>query len=329
MLRQFGELEQYDSPHLRISKLTDIQYQDQPYPIYAMALGSEAPDVPCLAFIGGVHGLERVGAEVVLAFMDTLVQRLSWDQSLTAGLEHLRVLFIPLVNPVGYERNTRSNGNNVDLMRNAPIDAESRAPFLLGGHRLHHRIPWYRGRKQEPMQEEARVLCDFIRQELFPAPFSLVLDCHSGFGFEDRLWFPYAYSKRPIKHLGETYALMQLLNQTYPHLNYIFEPQARHYTTHGDLWDYLYLESLDTESTFLPLTMEMGSWRWVKKNPLQLASIDGLFNPVKPHRLQRALRGHIVLMEFLIRAVRAYQNWMPDLEKSQQLRREAMELWYS
>jgi hypothetical protein len=89
------------------------------------------------------------------------------------------------------------------------------------------------------------------------------------------------------------------------------------------------LESLENASTFLPLTMEMGSWRWVKKNPLQLASIDGLFNPVKPHRLQRALRGHIVLMEFLIRAVRAYQNWMPDLHKSQQLRQEAMKLWYS
>lgn len=293
-----------------------------------MAMGSESPDVPCLAFVGGVHGLERVGAEVVLAFMDTLVQRLTWDHSLITGLEQLRVLFIPVLNPVGYERNTRSNGNHVDLMRNAPLDAESRAPWLVGGHRLHPRIPWYRGRKHEPMQAEAQVLCDFIRQELFPAPFSMVLDCHSGFGFEDRLWFPYAYSKKPIPHLGETYALKQLLNQTYPHLNYIFEPQARHYTTHGDLWDYLYLESLQNTGTFLPLTMEMGSWRWVKKNPLQLASIDGLFNPVKPHRLKRALRGHTVLMEFLIRAVRAYQNWLPQDQQRDYYQGEAMAHWY-
>ncbi len=316
------------SPHLRVSKLADVEHQGQTYPIHAMALGSESADVPCLAFVGGVHGLERVGAEVVVAFMETLVQRLSWDDSLISGLERLRVLFIPLLNPVGYARGTRSNGNHVDLMRNAPIDAEVRPPFPVGGQRLSRRIPWYRGKKNAPMEKEALVLCEFVQRELFPAPFSLVLDCHSGFGFEDRIWFPYACSREPIPHLGETYALKQLLEQTYPHLNYVFEPQALHYTSHGDLWDYLYKQSLANGNPFLPLTLEMGSWRWVKKNPRQLANIDGLFNPVAPHRLRRALRGHIVLMEFLIRAVRAHNKWLPVDERAQQLQQEARKFWY-
>ncbi len=224
--------------------------------------------------------------------------------------------------------NTRSNGNHVDLMRNAPIDAEKRPPWLVGGHRLHKHIPWYRGKKGDEMEPETLALCDFIENNLFTNPFNIVLDCHSGFGFEDRLWFPFAYSKKPIYHLSEIYALKRLLNQTYPHLNYVFEPQSKHYTAHGDLWDYLYLKSFEKNTIFLPLTMEMGSWRWVKKNPRQLASISGLFNPTIPHRLKRVLRQHIVLMEFLIRAVRSYQNWQPLAEKRAHLHSEAVRYWY-
>ncbi|GAB1259461.1 M14 family metallopeptidase [Aurantivibrio plasticivorans] len=287
-------------------------------------MGNPSPETPTLTFIAGIHGLEKIGSEVVLAFLDTLIQRLEWDQSLITGLEKCCIHFIPIANPVGSVMNTRSNGNHVDLMRNAPIDAEKRPPWLVGGHRLHKHIPWYRGKKGDEMEPETLALCDFIENNLFTTPFNIVLDCHSGFGFEDRLWFPFAYSKKPIYHLSEIYALKRLLNQTYPHLNYVFEPQSKHYTAHGDLWDYLYLKSLEKNTIFLPLTMEMGSWRWVKKNPRQLASISGLFNPTIPHRLKRVLRQHIVLMEFLIRAVRSYQNWQPFAEKRAHLHSEAV-----
>lgn len=160
-------------------------------------------------------------------------------------------------------------------------------------------------------------------------PFSLVLDCHSGFGFDDHLWFPYAYSKKPIAHLPEVYALKQLLNQTYPHLDYRFEPQSISYTTHGDLWDYLYLESQSLNTCFLPLTMEMGSWRWIKKNPRQLASVTGLFNPILPHRLKRVLRRHTVLMEFLLRACYSWHQWIPHESERENLRKVAGDHWYS
>ena len=178
------------------------------------------------------------------------------------------------------------------------------------------------------MEIEAQALCQAIREHCFNAPFSLVLDCHSGFGFDDHIWFPYAYSKQPIPHLAEMYALKRLLNQTYPHLDYRFEPQSHSYTAHGDLWDYLYLESQQMDTVFLPLTMEMGSWRWVKKNPRQLASITGLFNPILPHRLKRVLRRHIVLMEFLLRASRGWQQWLPTQADRDSLNTLAHEHWY-
>ena len=115
---------------------------------------------------------------------------------------------------------------------------------------------------------------------------------------------------------------------TYPHQEYLFEPQAKHYLVHGDLWDYLYLESLERGNIFLPLTLEMGSWRWVRKNPLQIRQLLGLFHPMKPHRHRRVLRSHLILLDFLLHATLSYQNWIhksrePEIEKM------ALSLWYS
>ncbi|NHO64886.1 DUF2817 domain-containing protein [Aestuariicella hydrocarbonica] len=327
-LQQLSRLEAQSHELLRVTRLVEVPFENQFLPVHSITLGSRNPQAPCLIYTGGVHGLERIGTEVVLTFLNTLIQRLKWDQSLSSGLEHLTLIFVPALNPVGLLRNTRGNGNGVDLMRNAPIDAESRPPWLAGGHRLHSALPWYRGKKGTPMETESQALIQLIRRECFQRPFSLVLDCHSGFGFKDRLWFPYAYSRKPMEHLGEAYALKQLLNNTYPHLDYQFEPQSNSYTAHGDLWDYLYLESLETPSIFLPMTMEMGSWRWIKKNPRQLTSMSGLFNPVMPHRLQRVLLRHIVLMEFLIRATRAWEQWLPTGIEQQRLYQQAIQHWY-
>ncbi|PKM10917.1 MAG: hypothetical protein CVV13_11155 [Gammaproteobacteria bacterium HGW-Gammaproteobacteria-3] len=34
----------------------------------------------------------------------------------------------------------------------------------------------------------------------------------------------------------------------------------------------------------------------------------GLFHPIKPHRINRVLRGHLVLMEFLLHATLSYKK---------------------
>ena len=284
--------------------------------------------MPVLVFVGGVHGIERIGSQVVLAFLETLVKRLQWDQSLVSGLENLRLLFIPVLNPVGVICKTRANGEGVDLMRNAPVDADTSVPFLVGGQRLSAVLPWYRGKRGAPMQPESQALCEAISEELRRSPFLLSMDVHSGYGFSDRLWFPLACSHKPIEHLPELYSLFDLLQNTYPNLNYIIEPQSRQYLTHGDLWDYLYLQSVDNGGVFLPLTLEMGSWNWVKKNLRQTWSFSGWFNPVKPHRVQRVLRRHTILLEFLIRASRAFENWLPGELSREEWRQKAFQLWY-
>lgn len=93
-------------------------------------------------------------------------------------------------------------------------------------------------------------------------------------------------------------------------------------------WDWMSLEAQQENRLLLPLTLEMGSWRWVKKNPLQIRSLQGLFNPVKAHRIQRVLRRHTMLMEFLIRATRAYPAWLPSEEDRVFRQRAAMRRWY-
>lgn len=336
ILRELPELRQIEAiiesgyrSHLSARVLRHIPYKNDLLPIYALTLGNQhEKDVPCITFVAGVHGLERIGTEVVITFLESLLERLNWDQTINDVLQHIRIHVLPLINPVGMLNNTRANGNGIDLMRNAPIESTEKTIWLGGGHRISPILPWYRGKSGEMMQPEAEALCDFITQEVLSAPFSLALDCHSGFGNRNQIWFPYAKSRlEPITHLREIYYLRKIFMNTYSHQNYLFEPQALHYLVHGDLWDFLYLQSLKNGNTFLPLTLEMGSWRWIRKNPMQLRKISGFYHPIKPHRLDRVLRGHITLMEFLLHATLSYQKWI-DQSHAPNVQNEAYALWY-
>ncbi len=80
--------------------------------------------------------------------------------------------------------------------------------------------------------------------------------------------------------------------------------------------------------TFLPLTLEMGSWLWIKKNPRQLFSRNGIFNPLINHRQQRVLRRHLSLLDFLARAACSHERWVPAPEARAQRRADALAAWY-
>jgi hypothetical protein len=318
-------------PHVTQRLLCEVAAGADRLPVHAYFLGTDRPKAPAVGFFGGVHGLERIGAEVVIAYLRSLVARLRWDESLHRMLESVRLVFVPLVNPVGVWRGKRANPNGVDLMRNAPVQAEQRALFMVGGQRLSPRLPWYRGAAGAPMEAEAEAVCALVRTELLPRPFSLAIDCHSGFGLRDRLWFPFAHSRRPIDHLPELHALGEVMDQALLHHRYVLEPQSRQYLAHGDLWDHLYLAACspaDGGQVFLPLTLEMGSWLWVKKNPLQVFSRHGIFNPQIEHRQRRVLRRHMILLDFLGRAAGGHARWLPQGELRHHHQQQALARWY-
>lgn len=298
-------------------------------PVYCATLGSADPAAPAVGFFGGVHGLERIGAQVVIAWLHSLVMRLQWDAALHRQLEDLRLVFMPLVNPGGMQRGTRANPAGVDLMRNAPVDARDAVAPLVGGQRISPGLPWYRGAPGAPMEAESAAVCELVARELLDRPFSLALDCHSGFGMRDRVWFPFAHRRSPIPHLAQLHALYEIFEGSNSHHPYIFEPQSRQYLAHGDLWDYLYLRACERrQGVFLPLTLEMGSWLWVKKNPRQLLSRHGIFNPLIGHRQQRVLRRHLPLLEFTLRAASGWKRWLPDAAASDAHQRQGLARWY-
>ncbi len=304
--------------------------QELKFPLYKVSFGSEDPQAPVLGLIGGVHGLERIGSQVCISLLNSFSELVKWDRSLQETLKHCRVFFIPTVNPVGIYRKTRCNPQGVDLMRNAPIEADN-PQFMLSGHRYGPRWPWYRGPEGADMQIESQALVASVQREIKESKVAVTVDFHSGFGLRDRLWFPYAKTTKPYPDVGIMYAWKELFEKTYPHHFYQVEPQAKNYTTHGDLWDYIYDRHRERKEAglYLPLCLEMGSWLWVKKNPWQIFSSEGPFNPVKGHRLTRTLRRHNTLFEFLLRSVATPELWANlNEEKMKSMNRKAQELWY-
>ncbi len=312
-----------------VRTLCEIECGSRRLPIYAISLGNADPEMPAIGIFGGVHGLERIGVQVTLAYLQSIVGRLRWDTTLHRQLENLRLVFVPVVNPGGMMWRTRANPNGVDLMRNAPLEAKEKTPLLIGGHRLGPRLPWYRGPVGAALEAEAAALCRVVDDELLSHRFSMAVDCHSGFGLSDRIWFPYAHTAQPIPHLAEMHALLEILDQSHSHHRYVFEPQSQQYLAHGDLWDYLYLRSMENaERMFLPLTLEMGSWLWIKKNPRQLLSRHGMFNPLIEHRRQRVLRRHLAWLDFMTRAASGSALWLPTGAAREMHGQAALRLWY-
>ncbi len=314
------------SQHFEVRVACETTLHGQRFAVHTAALGAKSPHAPAIGIFGGIHGLERIGTQLVLDYMRTLLWRLEWDELLHRELEHIRLVFMPLVNPGGMYAGTRANPNGVDLMRNAPQDADETVPFLAGGQRIGAWLPWFRGKAGAPMEAESAALIAVVEQELLTRPLAFAVDCHSGYGWRDSIWFPYARTRQPMAHLPEMYLLKTMFEQAHPHHGYAFEPQSHQYLLHGDLWDYAY-DRAPPAGLFLPMTLELGSWLWIKKNPRQLFSRDGIFNPIKAHRTARVLRRHVSLFDFLGRIAYAPQRWLPQGARREELLALARTHW--
>jgi len=315
------------SGSFEIRTVCETHVHGRTFPVQTASIGSSDPRAPAIGFFGGIHGLERIGSQLVLDYMRALLGRLEWDELLVRQLQSIRLIFMPIVNPGGMWASTRANPNGVDLMRNAPQDADERVPFLAGGQRVGAWLPWYRGQLGAPMEVEAAALLEVVESELAGRPLSLALDCHSGYGWGDSIWFPYARTRKLMRHLPEMFALKTMFERAHPHHGYAFEPQSHQYLLHGDLWDYAY-DRTPSPNVMLPMTLELGSWLWIKKNPRQLFSRQGMFNPVMAHRTERVLRRHANLLDFLTRAAYSSQRWLPQGARRQVLQQSAIDHWY-
>lgn len=251
-----------------------------------------------LLLVAGVHGLERIGVTVLMHYLEHVLATSRWNSAVRSMLSAARIVALPALNPSGVHAGRRSNANGVDLMRNAPVQAETPIPFL-GGQTLSPQLPYYRGRGE--VEVESRALIGVVQELLDCSAGLIALDLHSGFGARDRVWTPWSMSSALPPHWDHYLTLEKALNESFPDHVYKFERQSQSYQTDGDLWDYLLIENQNRGGPlFMPLTLEMGSWNWLKKAPWRALSKMGWFHPVAPHRVQRVCRRHLTLLDFLL-----------------------------
>jgi len=307
-LKSIYKLGAFEHELVRFQELGSISCSAGTYPVHGFSIGSQKPESPVLGVFGGVHGLERVGTHVTITFLQHVIERLNWDKDFIRFLEDFRIVSIPLINPGGMAMLKRSNPNNVDLMRNAPIEAEGVKPWqLFSGQSISPKLMWYRG-NQDKLEKENQILVKFVQEEILSSRFAMSIDIHSGFGLQDRLWYPYAKTDQAFPYEQIVKNFEKSLARTYPYHIYKIEKQSDSYKIHGDIWDYLFDLHYNNrnDNYYIPWTLELGSWRWVKKNPMQLFSVLGLFNPVEQHRYNRIMRRHILLLSHYYRIVNNY-----------------------
>lgn len=66
------------------------------------------------------------------------------------------------------------------------------------------------------MEAESAALLSVVEEELMSRPLGFALDCHSGFGWDDSIWFPYARTAREMAHLPGMFLLKTMFEESYP-----------------------------------------------------------------------------------------------------------------
>jgi hypothetical protein len=65
-----------------------------------------------------------------------------------------------------------------------------------------------------------------------------------------------------------------------------------------------------------------------QEEPPATVSRNGIFNPLIGHRLQRVLRRHLSLLDFLMRAAASHERWMPTPHQRAARHARALTHWY-
>ena len=103
---------------------------------------------PKFKYIANMHGNETVGREVILYFIEYLLNLYNaGDVRVTSILDYMDVYIMPSMNPDGYELKQRRNANGVDLNRNFP--------------------DFYFGKPDDPFQPETIAVLNWISKESF------------------------------------------------------------------------------------------------------------------------------------------------------------------
>ena len=156
------------------------------------------PTAPVLGLFGGVHGLERIGSQVVLSLMNTFFANDFMGQSYSRDFRKMRLFYAFDQSPGEFFIKREAILRGVDLMRNAPVDAEGKSTWLVGRSPPVHQTSMVQRSTGRRIASRIQSPAWSLPPKFFQSSRVLTVDFHSGFGNIDRLWLPYAKSTRPF-----------------------------------------------------------------------------------------------------------------------------------
>ena len=107
------------SANFDIRTVCEARLHGRTFPVLTASIGSSDPLAPAIGFFGGIHGLERIGTQLVLDYMRSLLSRLEWDELLVRQLQSIRLIFMPICNPGGKAMPNEKGGRS-PLFHGAP-----------------------------------------------------------------------------------------------------------------------------------------------------------------------------------------------------------------
>lgn len=95
----------------KIRNLGPVRWDNKEVPLVKILFRSR-PENPRILLSAGIHGDEPAGPHSILSLL------LGWnDPHLSSFLSRINLDLFPLINPGGFEKNTRQNANGIDLNR--------------------------------------------------------------------------------------------------------------------------------------------------------------------------------------------------------------------
>lgn len=284
-----------------IASLYDIGDSVQNRKIWVLEIsknpGKHDPGEPEVKLVGGIHGEEAIGKEILLQFIKLLCEKYDKDPELTKLVDNARIHILPSLNPDGYAMARikkygghgvgHTNAHGVDLNRNFPDQ------FFPSS---------------SPAQVETKAVEDWIKSH----PFVLSASLHAGslvvtYPYDDSPSGQSVYSATPdddvFRHLAKGYSVnhptMHLAN---PKLNCTNTAEhfidgvtngAKWFSVPGGMQDYNYVRSNCFEVTIqvgcdkFPDASKISSyWKDNKKSLINFVNQVRYFPtfPFKPER---------------------------------------------
>lgn len=275
----YDEMLAISQSHPNITRLLSIGQSLEGREIWAMKVSDnpmiEEDDEPDLLYMANMHAREVVTPEIILFFLNHLVQNYGVDAQVTELVDNREFWLIPTQNPDGHmyvenvnawwRKNRRNNGNGsfgVDLNRNYGYQwgfdniGSSPNPFS----------ETYRGTGpfSEPESQAIRELC-------IARDFVIALSFHS-YG---NLWlFPWGYVPENTPHHE---IFVEMANQCVAFNGYAPGNPASGtiYLTNGDTDDYFYGEQTEKNLVF-SFTPEVGNEFWPPESQIPILTQENL-----------------------------------------------------